>query len=133
MKAKLLLLLFCLCTVGAMGQGVVTRNKCKTCGKVLSKCVCNKKQKSTSKPKSKAKQTPQPQPAPEAAGYDVTFTCNVSSANLYVDGNANGTASGSHFLKTGQHTIQVTANGYKDYTRVITVNRQNRSFYIDLE
>ena len=131
MKAKLLLLLFCLCTVCAMGQGVVTRNKCKTCGKVLSKCVCNKKQKPTPKPKPKP--TPKPQPAPEAAGYDVTFACNVSSANLYVDGNANGTASGSHFLKTGQHTIQVTANGYKDYTRVITVNRQNRSFYIDLE
>ena len=132
MKAKLLLLLFCFCTVCAMGQGVVTRNKCKTCGKVLSKCVCNKK-KPTPKPKPMPKPTPKPQPAPEAAGYDVTFACNVSSANLYVDGNANGTASGSHFLKTGQHTIQVTANGYKDYTRVITVNRQNCSFYIELE
>ena len=48
----------------------------------------------------------------EAAGYDVSFNCNVPSATLYIDGNNNGTASGSRFLKTGSHTVKLHADGY---------------------
>ena len=65
MKAKLLLLLVCLCTVCAMGQEPL----CRKCRKAVSKCVCNKKQpapKPTPKPKPKPtpKSTPKPEPQP---------------------------------------------------------------------
>ena len=58
MKAKLLLLLFCLCAVGAMGQEPL----CRKCRKAVSKCVCNKEQQA---PKPKPKPTPKPQPTPQ--------------------------------------------------------------------
>ena len=38
MKTKLLLFFFCLSVLGSMGQGTITRNKCKTCGQVVSQC-----------------------------------------------------------------------------------------------
>ena len=64
MKAKILLLLVCLCTVCAMGQEPL----CRKCRKAVSKCVCNKKQptpKPTPKPKPKPKPTPKPTPKPD--------------------------------------------------------------------
>ena len=64
MKAKLLLLLFCLCAVCAMGQEPL----CRKCRKAISKCVCNKKDPAP-KPKSKAKQPPKPQPRKLTASY----------------------------------------------------------------
>ena len=139
MKAKLLLFFFCLSVLGGMGQGTITRNKCKTCGKVISQCPHKGKHpKSTPKPESKPKPKPEskpkskpkpvPKPEPEEAGYDVTFTCNVSSAALIIDGTSYGAVSGTRFLKTGTHTISLTAEGYENYTSTITVNRQNRSF-----
>ena len=151
MRTKLLLFFFCLSVLGGMGQGTITRNKCKSCGKVVSQCPYKGKHpkpkpdkpKQTPKPKQdkpkqtpkptkdKPKQTPEqtPKPEPEAAGYDVTFTCNVSSANLSIDGTSYGAVAGTRFLKTGSHTISLTAEGYENYSRTITVNRQNRSFH----
>ena len=85
---------------------------------------------------------PTPDPAPvaeekqeevEAAGYDVTFTCNVPSATLYVDSKSVGSASDTHFLKTGTHNVKVTAEGYKDYTNKITVNSQTKPQKITLK
>ena len=64
----------------------------------------------------------------EAAGYDVSFNCNVPSATLYIDGNNNGTASGSRFLKTGSHTVKLHADGYEPLTQSIQVNSGSRSF-----
>ena len=64
MKVKLLLLLFCLCTVCAMGQEPL----CRKCRKAVSKCVCNKKQPAP-QPKSKAKQPPKPQSRKLTASY----------------------------------------------------------------
>ena len=62
--------------------------------------------KSHPKPHSKPTPNPKPRPKPvEAAGYDVTFSCNVPSALLSIDGVPNGTASGTRFLKTGKHNI----------------------------
>ena len=89
MKAKLLLFFFCLSVLGGMGQGTIARNKCKTCGKVVSQCPHKGKHPKPApklEPKPKPKPTPKPKPEPEPkpeaeeAGYDVTFTCNVSSA-----------------------------------------------------
>ncbi len=143
MKAKLLLFVFCLSVLGGMGQGTITRNKCKTCGKVISQCPHKGKHpkpapkpepKPKPKPTPKPKPKPEPEPKPEAeeAGYDVTFTCNVSSAALNIDGTSYGAVSGTRFLKTGTHTIRLTADGYENFSRTITVNRQNRSFHFTM-
>ena len=116
-KTLLLLLLLSLTAADVMAQGVVERKKPKP---------------TTTQQTKPKKQKPTPRSTPEEAGYDVTFSCNVPSATLYIDGNANGNASGSRFLKTGSHTIKVTANGYEEYTKQITVNRQNRTCSISL-
>lgn len=57
MKAKLLLLFFCLSVLSGMGQGTTKQNKCKTCGKVISQCPHKGKQ---------PKPTPKPEPKPES-------------------------------------------------------------------
>ena len=141
MKVKLLLFFFCLSVLGGMGQGTISRNKCKTCGKVISQCPHKGKHpkpapKPEPKPKPKPKPTPKPKPEPkpeaEEAGYDVTFTCNVSSAALSIDGTNYGAVSGTRFLKTGTHTISLTADSYENYSHTITVNRQNRSFHFTM-
>ena len=71
---------------------------------------------------------PKPKQNVDAAGYDVTFTCNVPSASMAIDGIASGTANGSRFLKTGSHTVKLTADGYEDYSQSITVNSKQTSF-----
>ena len=77
---------------------------------------------------------PKPHSKPtEAAGYDVTFTCNVPSALLSIDGVSNGTASGTRFLKTGMHSIQVTADNYVDYSGTFAVNSSSRSVSVTLQ
>ena len=68
----------------------------------------------------------------EAAGYEVTFSCNVPSASMAIDGIASGTANGSRFLKTGSHTVKLTADGYEDYSQTITVNSRQRSFSLTM-
>ena len=69
----------------------------------------------------------------EATGYDVTFNCNVPSAMLSIDGIPYGTASGTRFLKTGKHNIEVTLDGYVDYSRTFVVNSSSRRVNITLE
>ena len=69
----------------------------------------------------------------EAAGYDVTFTCNVPSATLLIDGNSNGTASGTRFLKTGSHSVKLNAEGYESLSQEIQVNSSSRSFYFAMK
>lgn len=69
----------------------------------------------------------------EAAGYDVVFNCNVPSALLSIDGVPNGTASGTRFLKTGMHSIQVTADNYVDYSGTFAVNSSSRSVSVNLQ
>lgn len=63
----------------------------------------------------------------EAAGYDFTFTCNVPSAQLFIDGIQSGTASGSRFLKSGSHSIKLTASGYDDLVASIHVGSNSQS------
>lgn len=106
-----------------------------------------KKQQTTNTTPPKKKQTPkkdksskkdndndqkpekrQEQKPVEAAGYDVTFSSNVPSATLYIDGNNYGTASGARFLKTGSHTVRLDADGYEPLSQSIQVNSGSRSF-----
>ena len=69
----------------------------------------------------------------EAAGYDVVFNCNVPLAMLSIDGIPYGTASGTRFLKTGKHNIEVTLDGYVDYSRTFVVNSSSRRVNITLQ
>ena len=69
----------------------------------------------------------------EATGYDVTFSCNVPSALLSIDGVPNGTASGTRFLKTGNHSIKVMADNYVDYTGTFAVNSSSRRVSVNLQ
>ena len=88
------------------------------------------------KPRQKPTPKPHPKPTPkpaEAAGYDVTFTCNVPSALLSIDGVASGTASGTRFLKTGRHSIQVTADNYVGYSGTFAVNSSSHSVSVTLQ
>ena len=112
--------------------------KCAKCGRLVSQCPYkgkHPKERTCAECGQVISQCPYQgnHPVPEAEGYDVTFTCNVSSASLYVDGVAYGAASGICHLKTGKHAILVKAADYPDYTQNITVNRQNRSFQIKME
>lgn len=135
MKTKIIFILLCVLSLNVMGQGIITRNKKpKTTQTQPTQTQPTKTHRQAQgKLKTKTASKPKPVSEPEAAGYDVTFSCNVSSATLYIDGNANGNASGSRFLKTGNHTIKVSAEGYKDYQKSISVNRQNTSCRIVLE
>ena len=112
MKAKLLLLLFCLCTVCAIGQ----ESLCRKCQKAVSKCVCNKKQPAP-KPKSKAKQTAKPQPRKQTASYSnhVLRVGNVVYNMKRVEGGTftmGATAEMSEPFDDEKPTHQVTLSSY---------------------
>jgi len=103
-----------------------------------------KKQQTTNTTPAKKRQTPkkdneqkpekiQEQKPVEAAGYDVTFSSNVPSATLYIDGNSYGTASGTRFLKAGSHTVRLNADGYEPLSQSIQVNSGSRSFNITMK
>ena len=112
MKAKLLLLLFCLCTVCAIGQ----ESLCRKCRKAVSMCVCNKKQ-AAPQPKSKAKQTPKPQPRKLTASYSnhVLRVGNVVYNMKPVEGGTftmGATAEMSEPFDWEKPTHQVTLSSY---------------------
>ena len=100
MKAKLLLFFFCLSVLGGMGQGTIKRNKCKTCGKVISQCPHKGKHpkpapkpepkpKPKPTPKQKSTPTPKQEPTPRVtASYqnEVLRVGNVSYRMKYVSG-----------------------------------------------
>ena len=118
MKAKLLLLLFCFCTVCAMGQEPL----CRKCRKAVSKCVCNKKQpapKPTPKPKPQPtpKPTRKPTPRRQTASYSnhVLRVGNVAYNMKRVEGGTftmGATAEMSEPYSDEKPTHQVTLSSY---------------------
>jgi formylglycine-generating enzyme required for sulfatase activity len=80
----------------------------------------------------KREEQSKPRQEVEAAGYDVTFTCNVPSATMMIDGVSYGDANCTQFLKTGSHTVKLVANGYEDFSQSITVNSKQRSFTLTM-
>ena len=66
MKTKILLFLFCLSVMGAMGQNVIKRNKCSSCGKVIAQCPYRGKHPA---PQPKPKPKPQSKPRTVSASY----------------------------------------------------------------
>lgn len=57
------------------------------------------------------------------SGAPVTFTSNVASAQLYLDGVLLGPANGTYDVAFGAHTIVCKASGKKDLTKSITISQ----------
>ena len=75
----------------------------------------------------------QEQPPQEVEGYNVTFRCNVPSANLTIDGNLTGAVNaGSRYLRTGQHTIKLQADGYELLEQAITISSTSTIFHFTM-
>ena len=65
------------------------------------------------------------------SGASVTFTSNVSGAQLYLDGVLLGPANGTYDVAFGSHTIVCKASGKKDLTKSITVYQTDSNRTID--
>ena len=65
-------------------------------------------------------------------GKEIQFTCNVSTAQLEIDGQRVGSASGTYMLTYGQHTLKATADNFVDYTATLNVTESSRSHSIKL-
>lgn len=64
----------------------------------------------------------------EPTAYDVTFSCNVSDADMYIDGNNYGKPSGTRTLKTGSHQVKVVSEGFEDDVTTINIAAGSTSF-----
>ena len=62
MKTRIIIFLLCLISINMMGQGTVSRQKCRTCGKVVAQCQYKGKHP---KPKQEAKPTQKPKISPK--------------------------------------------------------------------
>ena len=141
MKKLVLMLMLALVPTLLMAQDSGGEIKRPTKKKQTTTTTTTTQQQSKKKQDTSGKKTEKPQPrknepAPkrqEAAGYDVTISCNVPSATLSIDGVANGRATGSRFLKTGSHSVRLTADGYEPLSRTITVNSSSTSFSFSMK
>ena len=119
MKAKLLLFFFCLSVLGGMGQGTITRNKCKTCGKVISQCPHKGKHpKPTPKPKPESKPKPKPASKPRVTASNQNLTIRVGNVNFVMVKVSGGTFTMGATSEMGnpddseKPTHQVTLSNY---------------------
>ena len=58
-------------------------------------------------------------------GQKIQFTCNVSDAELEIDGRKVGCATGAYMLAYGLHKVKATASDRRDYTATIDVSKQS--------
>ena len=65
------------------------------------------------------------------SGAPVTFTSNVASAQLYLDGVLLGPANGTYDVAFGSHTIVCKASGKKDLTKSLTVSQTDINRTVD--
>ena len=67
-------------------------------------------------------------------GIEIQFTCNVPNAQLEIDGQRVGPASGTYHLTYGSHSLKATADDYLDYTYSINVSETScRSHNITMQ
>ena len=65
---------------------------------------------------------------------EIQFTCNVSNAQLEIDGQRVGSANDTYMLTYGSHSLKVTASNYCDYTYTINVGENSiRSHSIQMQ
>lgn len=65
--------------------------------------------------------------------YQVSFSCNVPSAKLSLDGVAIDSISKVQSLKTGTHVVKCSADGYESFTDTIMVKEGTNSCSIKLK
>lgn len=132
-----LLMVFLPLIVSAQGAGGQVRRPVKkqqtTTNRPVKKKLTSKKQNDQEPIEQESFNQEQEVKPVEEAGYDVTISCNVPSATMFIDGNNNGTANGSRFLKTGLHMVILTSEGYETLTKTIQVNSVSRSFSFSME
>ena len=78
--------------------------------------------------------TQKPPMSPKFKYYDVTFTCNVPSADLFIDGENIGWIHRTQELKltAGSHVVELYSSYYNDFSSTINVSTNNQSFHFDL-
>lgn len=64
--------------------------------------------------------------------YDISFGCNANGAVIIID-DEEYNVDDSCMLRGGSYTVEVEAEGYRDYTEVIEVDEENTYFYFELE
>ena len=134
MKRRVILLMLCtICTLMVMSQVPVTRNKAKkpTPVQTTPKPKPKNNNNAGKKPSNNVSNENRGKSTPTA--YDVSFSCTVEGATLYIDGTNYGTPSGTQVLKTGNHSVKVCADGYEDYVEDICVNANSRFFRFNMK
>lgn len=66
-------------------------------------------------------------------GKEIQFTCNVPNAQLEIDGQKVGSATGTYQLTYGSHSLRATAADYQDYTTTLSVTESSRSHSIQMK
>ena len=69
----------------------------------------------------------------DSVGYNVSFTCNVPTAILNIDGTLYDSAKGMYYLKAGKHSVVIRAEGYEDYYQDIVVDHNAKLFVFELQ
>ena len=62
-------------------------------------------------------------------GKEIQFTCNVPDAQLEIDGQRVGAATGTYQLTYGSHNLRATAADYQDYTSTFSVTANGGNSY----
>ena len=74
---------------------------------------------------------------PVSATLSNATTITISSTNpqaaLYIDGVAQGTASGQKQTSFGEHQVRLVSEGWREYTGTIHVTEQQRTFNLPME
>ena len=91
----------------------------------------SKKNVSTSAPKHKPTKQEKEKSQNVVSYTNVTFTCNVQNAQLFVDGHNLGRANGKYQLTASNHLIRVKSDGYQE--RIIFFDAScTHNLYVEL-
>lgn len=108
--------------------------KCATCGKEISKCQYKGNHPVPKKCATCGKEVSKCQyKGDHPTGFDVTFTCNVPTATVYIDGKDSGVASGKKYMTIGHHVIMVTASGCDKFEQDFKIDEDNKYVSITLK
>ncbi len=86
MKTKIIFILLCFLSLNVMGQGIITRNKCKTCGQVISRCPYKGKHPAKTNPTPTPKPKPTPKPTPKIEPQRQRLSATYQNGTLNVNG-----------------------------------------------
>ena len=131
MESRLLyivMLLFLPTIVSAQGTGGQVSRPVKTTKSEVKRAPIKKRESK----KVSVSAPPSVKEGKESVGYDVEFICSIPESNIEIDGTYYFKASGTIFLKTGEHYIIIKAEGYEDYQETIYVDSNSRKFVISM-